>query len=495
MTAAQAAGAPPARPVSWDAIDWRLVHNRVRRLQVRIAKAAGERKFGKVRALQWILTQSWSARLWATRRVTTNKGARTPGIDGVTWRCSKRKIEAALSLRRHGYRPQPLRRVYIPKSNGKLRPLGIPTMHDRAMQALYALALEPVAEALADHNSYGFRPRRSTADALGQVFIALAKSYSAQWVLDADIKACFDQISHQWLLSNIPMDTTVLRAWLKAGYIDRDAFHPTESGTPQGGIISPILANMTLDGLQAAIRRTLPPREAKVNLVRYADDFVITAATRELLSEQVLRAVEAFLEERGLTISPEKTRIVHISQGFDFLGSHVRKHHDKLLIQPVKKKVLAFVQKVRSFIGSQVGAPAAGLLARLNALLRGWGNYYRNVVASATFGWVDWNVGEALRRWIRRRHNRKTWRWQRRHYYRHDGHRWIFSTSYRRKDGTRRTLDLCRLSSLSLMRHVKVRGSAHAYDPAYDTYFAARKKRHRRRVSCDTHFLLRYAVA
>ena len=494
MMAAQAAGAPPTRPVSWDAIDWRLVHARVRRLQVRIAKAAGEKKYGKVRALQWILTHSWFARLWAMRRVTTNKGARTPGIDGVTWRCSKRKIEAALSLRRHGYRPQPLRRVYIPKSNGKLRPLGIPTIHDRAMQALYALALEPVAEAKADHNSYGFRRQRSTADALGQVFIVLAKSYSAQWVLDADIKACFDRISHQWLLENIPMDTTILRAWLKAGYVDRQVFHHTDTGTPQGGIISPILANMTLDGMEAAARQPMPAKGAKVNLVRYADDFVTTAATRGLLEEQIQPILEAFLEQRGLVLSVEKTKIVDVAQGFDFLGCTVRKYHDKLLMQPVKKKVLAFMQKVREVIRSQVGAPTAGLLARLNALLRGWGNYYRNVVASATFGWVDWNVGEALRRWVRRRHNRKSWRWQRKRYFRFDGHRWIFTTSYRRKAGTRRTLDLLRLSSLPLHRHVKVLGQAHAFDPAFDAYFAARKKRHRRRVACETHFLHQYAA-
>ena len=493
MTAARAAGAPPARSVSWDAIDWRLVHDRVRRLQVRIAKAAGEGKNGKVRALQWLLTHSWFAQLWATRRVTTNKGARTPGIDGVTWRCSKSKIKAALSLRRRGYRPQPLRRVYIPKSNGKLRPLGIPTMHDRAMQALYALALEPVAEALADCNSYGFRQRRSTADALGQIFIILAKSYSAQWVLDADIKACFDQISHQWLLENIPMDTTILRAWLKAGYIDRQVFHHTDAGTPQGGIISPILANMTLDGMEAAVRLAVTTK-AKVNLARYADDFVNTAATREQLEEQSRPVLEAFLDARGLALSPEKTRIVHIDQGFDFLGCNVRKYHGKLLIRPAKKKVLAFGQKVRELIKSQLGAPTAGLLARLNALLRGWGNYYRNVVASATFGWVDWQVGEALRRWVRRRHNRKSWRWLRKRFYRYNGQRWIFSTSYRLANGTKRTLDLVRLSSLPLHRHVKVQGQAHPFDPAFNAYFAARKKRHRRRVACDTHFLPRYAA-
>ena len=218
MTVAIAAGAPLGL-IRWDAIPWPTVDNQVRRLQVRIAKAAGERDFGKVKALQWILTHSWYAKLLAVRRVTTNKGAKTPGVDGVTWRTGKKKIAAVLTLRRHGYHPQPLRRLFIPKRNGKLRPLGIPTMHDRAMQALFALALEPVAEVLADKNSYGFRQRRSTADAVSQLFIVLGKTCSAQWVLDADIKACFDCISHDWLSANIPMDPKALRAWLKAGFI------------------------------------------------------------------------------------------------------------------------------------------------------------------------------------------------------------------------------------------------------------------------------------
>jgi RNA-directed DNA polymerase len=491
MTVAAATGAPPAPEVEWDAIDWRAVHAEVRRLQVRIAKAVGEKRFGKVRALQWILAHSRSAKLWAVRRVTTNKGARTPGIDRITWRTPRKRIEAAGKLQRRGYRPQPLRRVYIQKSNGKLRPLGIPTMYDRAMQALYALALEPVAEVLADRNSYGFRQRRSTADALGQLFIVLAKSYSAQWVLEADIKACFDKISHQWLLENIPMDTAILKAWLKAGYVDKNVFHHTDAGTPQGGIVSPILANMTLDGMEAVIRRAVPKRGAKVNLVRYADDFVVTAATRELLEDVILPVLKTFLDERGLVFSTEKTRIVHITQGFDFLGCNVRKHRDKLLMRPAKNKVLAFVRSVRELIRSLVGAPTAGLLARLNARLRGWSNYYRHIVASATFGWVDWQVSQALRRWIRRRHNRKSWCWQRRRYFRHDGHGWLFSNTYRRTDGSRRTLDLFRLSATPLFRHIKVRGEAHAFDPEYDAYFAARKQWHRVRVRNDSYFLPR----
>ena len=488
MTVASATGAPPASQ-DWDAIDWRAVYVEVRRLQVRIAKAIGERKLGKARALQWMLTHSWFAKLWAVRRVTTNKGAKTPGIDKVRWRTGKQKIAAAAVLTRHGYTPQPLRRIFIPKANGKQRPLGIPTMHDRAMQALYALALEPVAEALADRNSYGFRQNRSTADAIGQLFIILAKSYSATWVLDADIKACFDQISHDWLIQHIPMDTRVLRSWLKAGYVDRNVLHATEAGTPQGGIISPILANMALDGLEDLIRDAVPRRGSKVNLVRYADDFVITAATRELLEETILPLVTEFLAKRGLVLSPEKTRIVHINEGFDFLGCTVRKVHGKLLIRPAKKRLIAFMQRTREFIRSQIGAPTASLLAGLNAKLRGWGNYHRHIPACETFTWIDWQVSKALWRWICRRHpDHRTWRWRRKHYFRSTGNRLVFTTTYRRANGTKRRMDLFQLASIPWTIHRKVKGAAHAFDPAYDAYFAERRRRHRYRVQDEFRF-------
>ena len=494
MTVAQATGAP-LDPIRWDAIHWPSVHDQVRRLQVRIAKAAGEGDFGKVKALQWILTHSWHAKLWAVRRVTTNKGAKTPGVDGVSWRTGKKKIAAALALKRLGYIPQPLRRIYIPKPNGKLRPLGIPTMHDRAMQALYALALEPVAEVLADKNSYGFRQRRSTADAVSQLFIVLGKTCSAQWVLDADIKACFDRISHDWLIANIPIDTKTLRAWLKAGYVDQNTFHHTDAGTPQGWIISPILANMALDGLEEAIREAVPRKGAKVNLVRYADDFVITAATRELLEETILPVIEEFLAKRGLAVSSEKTKIVHIDQGFDFLGCNLRKYNGRLSIRPAKKNVLSFMQSIREFIRSQVGAPTAGLLARLNAKIRGWGNYYRHVISSKTFDWVNRQINLALTRWIHRRHKKsKTWKWRRKHYYRQIQNTWLFSTTYRLADGRIRILDLFQLSSIKWRPHVKVRATAHAFDPDLDAYFARRKRRQRYRARVERQFLSRVAA-
>lgn len=495
MAAGPTAGAPSTRKAEWNRLDWRAIRQQVYRLQVRIAKAAREKRYGKVKALQWILTHSRTAKLWAVRRVTTNRGKNTPGVDGVLWRTPQAKIKAARSMKRRGYRSQPLRRLYIPKSSGKqLRPLGIPTLSDRAMQALHACALEPVAEATADANSYGFRRNRSTADAIGQCFLALAKSYSAPWIVDADIKACFDRIDHEWSLRNIPMDRKILRTWLKAGYIDERIFYPTEVGTPQGGIISPTIANMALDGLEAAVRRVVPNRGAKVNVVRYADDFIITGSSKELLEEKVLPAVTAFLKERGLILSPEKTRLVHIAQGFDFLGFHLRKYRGKLLIQPAPEKVRRFAKGIRDFIKASVGHSTTQMLRRLNAKLRGWGHYYRHVVSKKTFAYVDREVDRALTWWTRRRHSGKTPAWQRRHHFRfQNGRRWIFFGTETGSDGRKQPVDLFKLGDIPIRRHVKIRGEARAYDPSFNPYFRRRWHEHQERRRVDRLFFSQHA--
>jgi len=223
----------------WEQLDWPKHERHVRRLQARLVKATREKRWGKVKSLQRLLTHSFSGKALAVRRVTANKGKRTPGVDGAIWSTPESKHKAIGQLRRRGYRPQPLRRVHIPKSNGKLRPLGIPTMRDRAMQALHLLALEPVAETLADTHSYGFRAARSTADATGQCFKVLQREHAPRWVLEADIQGCYDHISHAWMLTNIPTDTQVLAKWLRAGYIENRRLFPTTEGTPQGGIMTP----------------------------------------------------------------------------------------------------------------------------------------------------------------------------------------------------------------------------------------------------------------
>ncbi|MCI0563929.1 MAG: reverse transcriptase domain-containing protein [Nitrososphaera sp.] len=331
QTTTSLTGASSLTGEGWHDINWRKAHQNVRRLQARIVKATQEGRWGKVKALQRLLTHSFSGKALAVKRVTENQGKRTPGVDGKTWSTPASKMAGLKSLKQHGYQAQPLRRLYIPKSNGKKRPLGIPTMKDRAMQALYKLALDPIAETTGDPNSYGFRKERSTADAIMQCFIVLSQKNAAQWILEGDIRSCFDEISHDWLLTHTPTEKQILHQWLKAGYIERHHWHETESGTPQGGIASPVLTNMTLDGLEVELKKKFPRHKGhKVNLVRFADDFIVTGSNPELLEYEVKPFIKEFLRERGLHLSSQKTHITHIEDGFDFLGQTIRKHGDQL---------------------------------------------------------------------------------------------------------------------------------------------------------------------
>jgi RNA-directed DNA polymerase len=242
----------------WTSINWNRAYRNVRRLQARIVKATQAKRWGKVKSLQRLLTHSFSAKALAIRRVTENQGKKTSGVDGEVWNTPEKKSQALKGLKQRGYRPLPLKRVYIPKANGRQRPLSIPTMKDRAMQTLYQQALDPIAECQADHNSYGFRPERSTADAIEQCHKLFSNRGGPEWILEGDIKSCFDGISHSWLETHIPMDKEILHKWLKAGFIERNILKPTESGTPQGGPASPVLANLTLDGLEKSLREKYP---------------------------------------------------------------------------------------------------------------------------------------------------------------------------------------------------------------------------------------------
>ncbi len=478
------AGAASHELVQWHTIDWQDVHQNVRRLQARIVKATQEGRWGKVKALQRLLTHSLSGKALAVKRVTENQGKRTPGVDQIIWDTPETKTTAIHTLRHRPYRPQPLRRVYIPKSNGKQRPLGIPTMRDRAMQALHLLALSPIAETTADPNSYGFRAERSTADAIEQCFIVLAKKASPQWIMEGDIQACFDRISHTWLLEHVPMDKGVLGKWLKAGYMEQHVLYATEAGTPQGGIISPVLANLALDGLERAVRQHHPPttrrgQQAKINVVRYADDFVITGASEALLRDEIKPLVEQFMSERGLTLSPEKTSLTHIKDGFDFLGQHIRKYQNgkqtKLLITPSKKNVHALYQRVRTIVKGNKQITAGELIQKLNPVIRGWAMYHRHVVSKRTFNTVDHVVFEIIWRWAKRRHPSKATGWLRKRYFRlADGQAWIFRGEVPGRTGNPRPVRLFQASSTVITRHTKIKGAANPFDPQWEPYFEAR---------------------
>src|ERR1700680_1684977 len=388
MTTAKTVGAVSSEAAEWYAINWQTIHQNVRRLQVRIVQATKAVRWNKVKSLQRLLTYSYSGKVLAVRRVTENTGKKTPGVDGEIWDTPEKKIKAAHELKRRGYQPQPLRRVYIPKSDGKtMRPLGIPTMKDRAQQALHLLALDPVVETTADNNSYGFRQQRSCADAVEQCFNALSKP-NPQWILEGDIKSCFDRISHDWLLTHVPMDRVILQKWLKAGYMENHVLHETTDGTPQGGIISPALSNCALDGLEQLLREKFPTKKPlpslggklpAVNLVRYADDFVITGRTKELLEGEIKPLVEQFLQERGLELSPAKTVVTHVERGFDFLGQNVRKYpNGKLLIKPSKKNIKTFLDGIRGNIKAALGMSAADLIDWLTPQIRGRAHHHRH---------------------------------------------------------------------------------------------------------------------
>jgi RNA-directed DNA polymerase len=445
----------------------------VRRLQMRIAKAVKEERRGKVKALQYLLTHSFYAKALAVKRVTSNKGRKTPGVDGVLWKGARAKWKAIFSLKRRGYRPQPLKRIYIPKKNGKKRPLSIPTMLCRAMQALFKLALSPVAETMGDRNSYGFREGRGCADAVAAAFNALSKPNSAPWILEADIKGCYDNISQEWMLENIPMDKLVLRKWLQSGYVEDGKRYPSRKGTPQGGIISPTLANFTLDGLEKAVHDAVP-RRSRVNFVRYADDFIVTGKSKRLLEEQVKPVVEAFLTERGLSLSEEKTMITHITDGFTFLGQTFRKTGNVLHITPAKKGVLALKEKLSELICKHVGGPLEPLVKKLNQTLRGWGNYHLHVVSSETFSLIDTFVYEQLWKMIKKRHRKKSGKWLKNHYWTNGKRRWMFTVKGRNKKGPC-SYHVIHLSSLGIKRYIKIKADANPYDPQYSYYFWRRR--------------------
>jgi len=464
--------------IQWKNIHWPTIQRRVNKLQSRITKAVKEGKKRLAKKLQYLLTKSFFAKLLAVRKVTTNRGKNTSGIDKRLWSTAASKLKGTLSLECKGYKASPLRRTYIEKKNKKKkRPLGIPTIYDRAMQALYAMALDPIAEATADNVSFGFRKKRCTHDAADHIFRYLRTENSAQWILEGDIKGCFDNINHQWMLENIPMDKKILGQFLKAGFVYRKRLFPTTNGTPQGGIISPILANMTLDGIERLIKEKYWTNKKgtidsdynkhRVNYTRYADDFVVSAESREILLD-IKQMIKDHLKQRGLTLSEEKTLITHIDQGFDFLGWNFRKFKGKLIIKPSKDSLKSITTKIRNTIKLYQANKQELLIWKLNPIITGWANYHRSTAAKESFSKVDNDTFLSLWKWANRRHPNKSSRWIKNRYWKTDKHRaWIFSNG---KVAVKFAVHT------KILRHHIIKFDANPYLQTDQLYYIAREK-------------------
>ncbi|PPT05978.1 Retron-type RNA-directed DNA polymerase [Geitlerinema sp. FC II] len=476
--------------LEWRQIDWKSVERRIFRLQKRIYQAEQRGDVKTVRGLQKLLLKSWSAKVLAVRRVTQdNKGKKTAGVDGVKSLSPEARMSLAGQLTLNS-KAKPARRVWIPKpGRDEKRPLGIPTMYDRALQALVKMALEPQWEAKFEPNSYGFRPGRSCHDAIGAIFNAIGKK--SKWVLDADIAKCFDKIDHNSLLNKLntyPAIRRQIRAWLKAGVIDSGQLFLTNKGTPQGGVISPLLANIALHGMEESIKdlvERLPgkgsrtTRRKAVSLIRYADDFVIIHENQDVIKE-CRDHIQEWLKGMGLKVKEAKTHLTHTlkgdNPGFDFLGFNIRQHkvgkyktrmntHKeplgfKTIIKPSKKAIKTHYQKLKEIIDSHITAPQEALIRHLNPVIRGWSNYYSTVVSKEVFYQMDNLLYQKLSRWGKRRHPNKTGKWVARKYWQKIGNRnWAFAT--RSKSNP---MQLRSHSETPIARHVKVKGSASPYD-------------------------------
>jgi RNA-directed DNA polymerase len=481
-------GAEGRPNTDWNAIDWRKVQRSVSNLRRRIFRASKEGDHRKVRSLQKLVLRSYANALLSVRRVTQiNVGRNTPGVDMLVVKTPEARSELVDHIRSYQpWKAQPARRVYIPKGGGRLRPLGIPTVIDRVMQAIVKNALEPYWEARFEPASYGFRPGRGCHDAIVKIFNIARPNKRKKWVLDADIEGAFDSISHERLLEVIgPFPAReLIRRWLKAGYVEMGTLHATETGAPQGGVISPLLMNIALHGMEQALGVRYDKRgqiKGSRALVRYADDWVVFCESKED-AQEARRQAQKWLLKRGLRLSEDKTRVVHLTEGFDFLGFNIRHYPApktarsgyKLLIKPSKDSVSNFKDRMRSEWMNLKGHNAMEVLKRLNPIVRGWANYFRIGVSKHTFETLDhWMLARCARH-VRSNHPRKGWRWCRQKYWgqlnpeRAD--RWVF--------GDKSTgAYLLKLSWTPIRRHVLVKGAASPDDPALRGYWIERERR------------------
>jgi RNA-directed DNA polymerase len=457
--------------------DWKEVERHVLRLQKQLANAVEHNHRKAVRHYKWLIRNSQHAKMLAIRAVTQeNNGRKTPGVDGKTYTTpgQRKELLKQIDIRR---KPLPVRRVYIQKKNGKQRPLGIPTIHERVCQIIHKMAMEPEWDIQFEPNSYGFRPSRSTWDAISQVFIVLGKPQSPQWVIEGDIKGFFSNVDHTKLLTKLASEDQVfVRRMLKTPIVDpKEGLIPSTKGTPQGSLLSPLISNVASHGMEYSLREQAfkmkfgPKRtEPGINVIKYADDFLVTCKTREQ-AKQFIPVIAKWLHEHvGVELNLEKTRITHINEGFDFLGFHVRKYKDRLLIKPSKDSKLSILRKIKSILDMNKTAKTESIIHLLNPIIRGWANYYSTQVSKKIFSYCDSQIYHMLWKWAKRRHPKKSVQWIRKKYFHQQGNRyWIFT------DGQQ---DLCYMADIRIIRHIKIQGNRSPYRSKDNDYFDQRRK-------------------